>query len=83
MNRNIIKNMYDRLSKVEPADCSDQSTIDDAATMLLECWNEIAARTKQADEMQKVLQVIHTWASVPGALNAQHVQKLTAESFGL
>ena len=33
-----------------------------------------------AEEMRSALRVIHTWAGVPGALDAQSVRKLTAKA---
>ena len=33
-----------------------------------------------AEEMRTALRVIHTWAGVPGALDARHVRELTAKA---
>lgn len=33
-----------------------------------------------AEEMRSALRVIHTWAGVPGALDAKHVQDLAAKA---
>lgn len=35
---------------------------------------------RHAEEMRAALRVIHTWASVPGALDARHVRELTARA---
>lgn len=35
---------------------------------------------RHAEEMRSALRVIHTWAGVPGALDARHVLDLTAKA---
>ena len=40
----------------------------------------ITVAPPHAEEMRSALRVIHTWASVPGALNAKHVLDLTAKA---
>ncbi|NJN36000.1 MAG: hypothetical protein HC794_01820 [Nitrospiraceae bacterium] len=41
-----------------------------------------AAMLGRADEMQSALKVIHTWASVPGALDAEDVKRLCLKALG-
>jgi hypothetical protein len=53
-------------------------------------WHSTATRTlrelelvtEQRDEMERALKVIHTWANVPGALDALQVARLTARALG-
>lgn len=37
-------------------------------------------RPPHSEEMRSALRVIHTWAGVPGALDARHVRDLTAKA---
>lgn len=42
--------------------------------------SDIFDALRHAEEMRSALRVIHTWAGVPGALDAQHVLDLTAKA---
>ena len=35
---------------------------------------------ERVEELESALRVIHTWASVPGALDARHVRDLTEKA---
>lgn len=41
---------------------------------------DILDALKHAEEMRSALRVIHTWAGMPGALDARHVRDLTAKA---
>lgn len=41
---------------------------------------DIIDALRHAEEMRSALRVIHTWAGVPGALDARHVLDLTAKA---
>lgn len=41
---------------------------------------DIIDALRHAEEMRTALRVIHTWAGVPGALDARHVRYLTAKA---
>ncbi len=41
---------------------------------------DILDALQHAEEMRSALRVIHTWAGVPGALDARHVRELTAKA---
>jgi hypothetical protein len=34
----------------------------------------------EIEQLRRALRIIHTWASVPGALDANHVRDLTAQA---
>lgn len=42
--------------------------------------SDIFDALRHAEEMRSALRVIHTWAGVPGALDARHVLDLTAKA---
>ncbi len=42
--------------------------------------SDIFDALRHAEEMRSALRVIHTWAGVPGALDARHVRDLTAKA---
>jgi len=42
--------------------------------------SDIFDALRHAEEMRSALRVIHTWAGVPGALDARHVRELTAKA---
>ena len=41
---------------------------------------DIIDALRHAEEMRRALRVIHTWASVPGALDAAHVRDLAGKA---
>lgn len=70
-----------RLKQPEPKAIGE--LIDSVADRLEVLERERLSNTSEpthAEEMRSALRVIHTWASVPGALNAKHVLDLTAKA---
>lgn len=48
-----------------------------------QCVLDLRAAASRLEQMKVALQILHTWASVPGALNAEHVKAQCANALGM